>query len=264
MRCLIAVLALLAAPAAAHEFWIDPHDFRIDPGDAAVADIRVGEKLEGVAYRYVPRNFRRFDIVTGAETRPVEGRAGDRPALDMALETPGLSVVVHVSRDHDLTYTEWQKFVDFCAHKDFDWAVERHLDRGLGKEVVRERYSRHAKSLIAVGEGAGADRQVGLVAEIVARANPYTDALDGRFPVTVYHEGAPRPDAQVEVFERAPDGSVTVSLYRTDAEGHAEIAVTPGHMYLVDHVVMRELPVTSPDDPAWESLWASLTFEVPG
>ena len=67
----------------------------------------------------------------------------------------------------------------------------------------------------------------------------------------------------MELFDRGPDGSVDVRLYRTDAEGRAVLDVAPGHAYLVDHVVMREVEPADETGSVWESLWASLTFAVP-
>ncbi len=263
MKHLIAALALLAAPLQAHEFWIEPQVFEVPPGDPVVATIHVGSELKGAAYSFNPMNFTRFEIVTDAGVQPVEGRIGDRPALNMVPDGAGLATVVHVTRDYSLTYREWEKFTDFCEHKDFEWAIARHLERGLAQERVYERYSRHAKSLVALGDGAGADREVGLLTEIVALANPYTDDLNDGFPVQVLYQGVPRADVQVELFEKMPDGTVAIRYYRTDAEGRAVVEVTPGNFYLVDSVVMRELDVVEDKDPAWESLWASLTFQVP-
>ena len=265
MRRLLAwMFALLTATAAqAHEFWIDPEAFQVAPGAPMVADIRVGQKMTGAAYAYVPRNFRRFDLVMGDTVTPVDGRAGDRPALSVTAPEAGLAVVVHVTRDYDLTYTEREKFVDFVRHKDFAWALDDHAARGLPETGFKERYSRYAKSLIAIGDGAGSDRIVGLETEIVALANPYTDDLPGGLPVRVLYQGAPRPDAQVELFARAPDGTVTVTTTRTDDTGIARLSVEPGFSYLADHVVMRPLEPANEGDPVWESLWASLTFAVP-
>ena len=257
------VLALLAGPLSAHEFWIEPEGFVIPDEAPVLAQTLVGTKLKGATYSYNPRNFKRFEIVTSAGVEPVEGRLGDKPALNMVPEGTGLATIVHVTRDYSLTYTEWEKFLTFVEHKDFTWALDRHLERGLGQERVRERYSRHAKSLVALGDGAGADREVGLLTEIVAEANPYTDDLSGGLPVRVLYQGAPRVDVQVELFERDPAGEVTIRLYRTDDKGRATVEVKPGHFYLVDAVVMRELEIEDDKDPAWESLWASLTFEVP-
>ena len=151
-------------------------------------------------------------------------------------------------------------------HKDFPWFETRHLARGLTKDKVTEVYSRYSKALVAVGGGAGQDRAVGLTVEFVALANPYTDALNGALPVRVLYNGAPQDDGQVEVFDKAPDGTVVVTQLRTDRAGEVRVPVTPGHSYLLDHVVLRlPDPATDKADRAmWESLWASMTFAVPG
>lgn len=262
LRNSLIALVVMARAATAHEFWIEPEAFEVAPDAPLVAQIKVGDKLEGSSFSYVPPNFRRFDVIVDGEVIAVEGRAGDRPALNMVVGREGLATVVHVTRDYDLTYKDRATFERFCAHKDIRWACEAHDARGLDPDVVRERYTRYAKSLVALGAGQGADTEVGLVTEIVAEANPYTDDLTAGFPVRVLSEGAPRADTQVELFDRAPDGTVEIRHYRTDAEGRALLEVTPGHTYLVDAVKMLEVPVEG-DGPAWESRWASLTFAVP-
>ncbi|MEM8731861.1 MAG: DUF4198 domain-containing protein, partial [Pseudomonadota bacterium] len=156
---------------------------------------------------------------------------------------------------------EWAAFLRFAAHKDFADIEVRHAARGLPKTGFRERYTRHVKALVAVGDGAGSDRLTGLKTEFVALANPYTDDLSGGLPVRLYHDGAPRAAAQVEIFARAPDGEVTVTTTRTDDTGLAMIPVVSGYSYLLDGVVLRE--TEEGDDAAWETLWAALTFAVP-
>lgn len=260
---LVALLVTLAGPAAqAHEFWIDPEDYTVEPGGRIVADLRVGQEFKGGSQAYVPRNFRRFEIADATGLAGVEMRMGDRPALDVTVEGEGLAIVLHVTRDYELTYTDPEAFPNFVTHKDAAWTLERHADRGLPETGFKERYSRHAKSLVAVGQGQGQDRAFGLTTEIVALANPYTDDLSGGLPVQLFHEGRPRPEAQVEVFARQGE-TVEVFTLRTDAEGVARVPVTPGAEYMLDAVVLRELDGTGEDGAVWESLWANLTFAVP-
>lgn len=261
---LLAGLIGLAPPAAqAHEFWIAPEAYMVEPGAPIRANLRVGEMFEGSSYAYLPRNFVRFDLVCNGDSAPVEGRPGDRPALVATHDEATLCVVVHQTRDYELTYRDWETFASFVTHKDFAWALEEHAARGLAREGFRERYSRYAKSLVAVGNGAGADARMGLLVEIVAEANPYTDDLSTGLPLRVFYGDAPRGNAQVEIFSRAPDGEVSAQLLRTDAEGRLDLPVAPGHEYLVDSVVMRPVQAEAEGDPVWESLWASLTFRVP-
>jgi Domain of unknown function (DUF4198) len=257
-------LALSAAPAKAHEFWLSPDDYAVAPEDVMQVRLRVGKSMQGPALPYLPQDVARFEVVQGNSIRPVEGRMGDNPALDMAAQTDGLAVVVHETGDTVLTYDDFALFQRFVAHKDFRTALADHQARGLPQTGFSETYRRHAKSLIAVGSGAGADRAMGLKIEIVAQANPYTDDLTGGLPLLVLLDGVPRADAQLELFQTAPDGTVTTTLHRTDAAGRVTVPVRPGMEYLADSVSLQAL---DNDDaaagPVWHSDWASLTFRTP-
>jgi len=257
------VAALLAQPALAHEFWISPQSYTVPAEGQVVADIRVGQKFKGSAYSYIPQRFVRFDLVMNGRVIPVQGRMGDRPALAMAAPGEGLVTVVHQTAHSYLTYKDGQKFISFVTHKAFAGVLEEHAARGLPDSGFRERYSRYAKSLIAVGGGAGADAEVGMETEIVALANPYTDDLSGGMPVRVLYHGEPRKDVQVEVFARLSAGEVEVTTYRTDVAGEVRVPVTAGVEYLFAAEVMRPLEPVGENGPVWESLWASLTFMPP-
>ena len=80
-------------------------------------------------------------------------------------------------------------------------------------------------------------------------------------PVTLYYLGKPRPYAQIEVFERQPDGLVRTFMQSTNADGHSIIPVLPDHTYLLDAVVLR--PAPEAEEPVWETFWATLTFATP-
>ncbi|MBM7070390.1 DUF4198 domain-containing protein [Actibacterium sp. 188UL27-1] len=254
----------LSNPALSHEFWISPGRYVVPVGEAITAELRVGENLKGAAYAYIDFRAERFEYVTSSGTEPVPARMGDRPALNMAAPGEGLMVIVHQTSDSTLTYKEWAKFQKFVAHKDFRGALDTHKARGLPESGFVESYRRHAKSLIAVGNGTGQDAPVGMETEIIAVTNPYTDDIAGGMAIDVLYEGKPRPNVQVELFEKAPDGAVVVTLHRTDDDGRAVLPVKPGHEYLADAVVLRS---TGNDDPkagpVWHTLWASLTFAVP-
>lgn len=261
----LVALTLGASTAMGHEFWIDAVDFTPAEGAPIVAELRVGENFEGSAYPFIPANFRLFELAHGADRTRVDGRIGDRPALAQTPVAQGLNVVLHVTRDYTLEWSTWEKFVGFVENKDFRGILEEHRAKGYPETSFTEVYSRHAKSLIAVGDGAGADREYGLETEIVALANPYTDDLSGGLPVRVLYQGVPRADVQVEIFAKAADGSVEVTTTRTDDGGRAIVPVVPGREYLIDAVVIRapDAAMAEETDAKWETLWASLTFEVP-
>ncbi|MEM1235521.1 MAG: DUF4198 domain-containing protein [Pseudomonadota bacterium] len=249
----------LASPIAAHEFWIDPESHVIAPGQSAVANIRVGESFKGLAQSYFTRGTERFDVIMNGEIVDPEPILGDRPALNAQLPGEGLAIVVYETTDSRLTYTDWQKFVNFVEHKAFDGALERHVERQLPETGFVETYRRYAKSLIAVGDGVGEDVVVGLETEIVAMANPYTDDMSAGLPVRVMLRGEPRANAQVETYSRGPDGVIRVTLTRTDDEGIARVPAVPGYAFMVDAVVLEERE----GDAVWHSMWANLTYAVP-
>lgn len=234
------------------------------PGEAIVADIRVGEKFKGPDYGYFPPRFIRFDLVIDDTVTPVPGRMGDRPAMTMEAPAEGLAMIVHETTDQRLSYSEWETFTDFVTHKGFPDTLARHAERGLPDTGFSETYRRYAKALVAVGDGQGQDRRVGLETEIVALANPYTAPLPEGLPVQVFLGDSPRAGTQLEIFERAPNGTLQVTTQTLDAEGRASVPVRPGHTYLLDAVVMRDTGIDDPGQGAvWHSMWASLTFRLP-
>jgi hypothetical protein len=265
MLRLLALGLLLALPAKAHEYWIEPTAYVIPGNGTVIASLFNGQNFEGTEFPFLPQAFKRFDLALADRLAPVTGRMGDRPALQMPPLGEGLHVAVFETPGNIVEYAEFDMFKRFVEHKDFAGALEAHAARGLPETGFSEFYTRHSKALIAVGSGQGADRAFGLETEIVALANPYTDDLGGQMPVRVLYQGAPRADVQVELFAKAPDGTVVVTLHRTDADGVAQLPVVAGHSYLVDAVVLREpSPVLALRSGAvWESLWAALTFAVP-
>lgn len=259
-------MAWFGAMAKAHEFWIEPKAHQIAPGSDVVASLRVGTEFEGSDQPYIPGNFVRFQFAQNGKAFKVPGVVGDRPAVNFEAETEGLMVLIHQTSNLGLTWDDWEKFENFLRHKDAEWALEEHLAKGLSQEKVREVYSRYAKSLVAVGAGAGKDVVAGLATELVALENPYTDQISDGLQVGLLYKGKPRRGAQVEVFERAPGGEVRIFTARTNAKGVANVPVRPGHSYMLDAVVLRRPQGQPADGPPfqWESLWANLTFAVPG
>lgn len=269
-KSFVASLCILAAPLQAHEFWIEPQDYTVAEGSPVTATFRNGEEFAGSAFSYIPSRSVLFDMVTGDTVTEVPARLGDSPAFNLADTVPGLLTIVHETTDSTLTYTEkagrsgWERFVGFAEHKQLGDVAAAHVERGLPQEMPVERYSRFAKALVAVGDGAGQDARRDLRTEFVALENPYTDDVSNGLDVQLFFGDAPKADAQIEMFDKAPDGTVTITLHQTDAEGRATLPVTPGHSYLLDSVTLLPLEPAAEGDPIWQTLWAALTFAVPG
>ena len=261
-----AFIACLGHPAKSHEFWIEPSRYQINQGEKVVADLRVGQAFEGSAQSFLPPRFTRFEFEIGRKIFDMPGIIGDRPAISLEPAGEGLLVVVHETTNQKITWSEWEKFENFLLHKDAAWVIAEHDALGYSREKPSEAYSRHAKSLIGVGAAQGADQAFGLLTEFVALENPYTDDIGAEMEIMLLYEGKPRGSAQIEIFERGSDGSVEIFTLATDANGYASIPVKSGHEYMLDAVVLRKAPevLAKERNVQWQSLWANLTFFVPG
>lgn len=256
---------LIGQPALAHEVWLQPQKYQVEKGDAITASIKNGEGFEGIELGWFSGRMELFDKIIQGKRSKLEGRAGDLPAVQGLKTKPGLVVLVYQSRPQTLTYETWEKFLAFIDHKDLSSDLPKKLLPDTADLPPRELYTRHVKSLVAVGHGEGQDENTGLEAEIIALANPYRDDMSAGLPIRVVYQERPRPDIQVELFERAPNGEVSIQKLRTDANGRLVLPVKPGHEYLVDAVVLRPASRDLADQykVAIETLWAALTFRVP-
>ncbi|HCP81667.1 MAG TPA: DUF4198 domain-containing protein [Octadecabacter sp.] len=266
MRILAILLTVIAAlPAQSHEFWIEPLAYQVDIDGTIKGELTNGQEFEGSQLAFLPQRFSRFSVAAGMRQSNIQNRLGARPALDIAPLAEGLNVISYQSRMSTISYAEWEKFLTFAEHKDFANIEAIHDARGLPRAGFNEGYWRFAKTLVGVGSALGRDFRSGLAIEFVALDNPYTDDLSNGLRVQLYYLDDLRPDAQVELFEKAPDGTVDITLHRTDADGIATLPVKAGHSYLVDAVVLREPnpELIGDTDIQWETLWAALTFGVP-
>ena len=261
---ILPLLLVLATPVTAHELWIEPLEWQPTADDSLAADLVNGEFFEGNQLALIRSWYERFDVVLGDKVVPVEGRMGSLPALGQPVLGDGLHVVVYKSEYSEVTYQDYAKFLKFAAHKDLGDIDAQHKARALPQVGFKEIYTRYSKALIGVGTGVGADKREGLATEIVALDNPYAGPITA-MRVQVFYGDAVRANEQVELYEKAADGTVVVTLHRTDAEGVAVLPVRPGYEYMADAVIMR-VPsdaLAATYSAAWETLWANLTFAVP-
>lgn len=265
MRLLTLLFAIVAGPAIAHEFWIEPRDYIVEAETKIVGDLVNGQDFSGGKQPYLSQRFVKFQTFAQGRLADVPGRNGDSPALQMDPIGEGLHIFSYQSTPATLDYETWEKFQTFIDHKKFGDIRPQHDARGLPESGFTEVYTRFSKTLVGVGNAAGADGFTGLETEIVALTNPYTDDLSTGMTFQLFYNREPRANAAFEVFEKAPDYSVTISFYETDANGRVTIPVKSGHSYMADAVVLREPTekLASDTGAAWETLWANITWGVP-
>ena len=185
-------------------------------------------------------------VAAGPEgLRPVAGRDGADPAGTIKVDRPGLVVVGYRSR-HSVVDLKPEAFDAYLAEEGLDRVAAVRATRKPPDGVVRELFSRCAKTLLLAGSkgAAGHDRLLGFTLELVPEKNPYNMQAGSTLPLRLLYEGRP-----LKVRARATqDGRVSLRLAR---EG----------VWLIKAVHM--IPAAAASGAQWESLWASLTFELP-
>lgn len=255
----------IANSLAAHEFWLDAHDYTLQNGQELQIDIRVGQDFKGNKYSFNPNIFFEFNTTDSSGKRPVEGRIGDMPAVTMTPDNAGLLVLNQFSTTQMVTYDDDGKFESFILSKGLDWVLEEHAARGLPAYSFGEGYTRFAKALIAVGDGAGSDAHTLMPFELVALQNPYTDDMSSGLPVRLYFDGNGISGIQVDIFRRpAAGGDVVKTHVLTDRTGLAVIPIVTGDTYMINavHMIIPSDEDIERTGAVWHSLWASMTFKA--
>lgn len=255
---LLLALAALARAASAHEFWIEPLRFVVEPGEPVKADLRNGQDFKGVRLPWLDHRFERFVLIDSAGTRPVTGTNGDRPAVTVT-PASGLAILAYASRPDTLEFRDFAKFENYVRYEGLDWAVAAHRAAGLPETGFRERYFRNAKALVQVGPyRGGADQAAGLPFELVVEGSPYAPGVRS-VPVRLLWQGAPVANWRINVFTRVGEAAEgALSHLTTDAEGRAEVPFPADADVLLNAVWLER--VEGDPEFAWQSWWASLTF----
>ena len=263
-RLLIACALWLATAAQAHEYWLMPSRFSAPAGERIGVGHRVGSGWPGEPLPRNPQRVVRFALVDGRGERPIAGAAGDEPAGTVTLRTTGLSIALYRSTASPVVL-EAAQFESYLRDEGLEHVVAWRAARGQSLAPGRERFSRNAKALIAVGaanagtaSGAAADRPLGLALELVAEANLRRLAGGGRLVVRLLHEGRPLAGTLVKAI--AEDLAQPRIERRSDAAGRVVFDLPAGGVWLVNAVHIMQAPAGS--DYEWDSLWSSLTFEL--
>ena len=256
-----------SASINAHEFWLEPVDYKIDLPQTLKVNIKVGQNFKGNPHIYNPSSFIKFQwtefVNKKAQTYAVKSRLGDIPALHEKLENDGLKIVSYVSNGSDLTYKKAEKFTSFLKKEGLDWVLEAHKKRKLPDKGFKEVFRRYVKTLVAVGKGEGEDIALGLSFEWVLEDNPYTHK--GDLKARLLWEGKVFPNTTATLFIRQKNRLIQKRLM-TDEQGVVTIPTDEHGVFLLNavHMIESSDDVERETGAVWESLWASTTFEITG
>lgn len=257
----------VSLPVMAHEYWLQPDDFILEPGEKITAHIKVGQQFKGNNHAYLPDQVASIQIHGGNKTLTLKPRLGDYPAISQEPLAKGLNIVSLESNAFMLSYQDSEKFEDFVRAEGLDWVLREHNRRGLPFEDFIEAYRRHTKTLVQVSDGSdsgsGQDRKLGLEFEWVLQSNPYTDNNDD-LVAQLWWRGKVFPRSQVKVFVKQND-QLSEQTLTTNDQGLVSFKRLPDASYLINavHMIVPEQQTVKATDAVWESRWTSLTFATP-
>lgn len=255
-----AVFSATTGKAAAHDFWIEPGTFRPAVGSQLAVSLRVGQDFHGDP---VPRNAKlitRFSLISGSSETPIGGFDGVDPAGIARVTEPGLLWIAYRSGRTAVTL-EADKFEKYLTEEGLERIIGMRRERGEGDKPGREVFSRSVKALVIAGDGGaqGFDRVLGLTLELVLLKDPGKRSPKQPLPVELLYEGKPLEGSLVTAMEQThPEQKIRV---RTDRKGQALLPLGQTGVFLIKAVQM--VPAPADADADWESIWASLTFEIP-
>jgi uncharacterized GH25 family protein len=256
---LAALLVALSSGAQAHDFWIEPSSFTPRPGEVVTLRLLVGERLAGETLPRSDAMITSFVMAGPDGTQPVRGRDGLDPAGIVTPTKPGLHVVGYRSRPSSVEL-EPGKFASYLETEGLQKIASLRAARGETDKPAKERFSRCAKALLAVGPSAatGKDATLDLTLELVAEKSPAALLPGDALPLRLTYDGQPIAGVLVSALSgTSPSANVAA---RTDDAGRVSLPLTVAGPWLVKAVHM--IPLPPGDDAQWESFWASLTFGV--
>ncbi|MDP9194463.1 MAG: DUF4198 domain-containing protein [Acidobacteriota bacterium] len=262
MKSLLAFV-LLAFPlvASAHDFWIEPSTFRPLRSSAVTLRLRVGEHYSGDPVPRKPASdFVRFEAHTANGIVPVTGAVGDDPAGRIPIAADGLVMIAYQNKPAYVELTD-DKLRQYLREEGLERIHELRARSPYARQPWREIYSRCAKSLLWTGTGPASlfNKRIGMPLELIPEKNPYTLRSKSSLPLQLLYLGKPLPGALIVAVPKAnPKHAVSA---RSDAHGRVHLELDSSGAWMIKAVHMVSAPAGARGQ--WESLWASLTFELP-
>jgi uncharacterized GH25 family protein len=260
--CALALVCagVMALPAWAHDFWIQPNHFLAAPDGSISLTFEAGHGPDRQRSPISARRITRF-----AEVKP-DGQAVDlRGMLDYRLQGAGIHLLFLETDNRAQSHLSSARFNAYLRDEGLTPALRQRAERQSMNEDGFERYSRVAKALIQVGAaGAGGQDQatkvLGLALEIVLERSPYAEPQPAALPVRVLYEGRPLAGGLVKLTNLEHDDA-PVETQLTDASGRARFTMPGGGAWLLNVVWTK--PVQQADGIDFETVFSSLSFGVP-
>jgi hypothetical protein len=260
-----AVLALLAlaASASAHDLFLRLDSYFVPPNTSVLIRVLNGTfvKSEGSVQR---NRLRDITVAAGGVRRQVDTGAWtdtSKTLSTLAIQTGAAGTyVVGASTKPRLISLAAKDFNAYLEEDGVSDVLSARRRAGQLHKPARERYHKHVKALLQVGDARTDDYRtiLGYPAELVPVSNPYSIRVGQVLALRCLVDGAPSPRQSVIAGSESSMGNLAQRGFRADSTGIVRVPITRRGKWYVKFIRME--PVQ--DSVDYESKWASLTFEV--
>jgi uncharacterized GH25 family protein len=253
------------AIAAAHDMFVKPARFFVEEN----AEVLV--RLLNGTFSKSENSITRDRLLDVSVVSP-DGRArldtaewsvaGDTSTFRVRTGAAG-TYVVGVSTAPKMIALDAKDFNLYLREDGIPDVLEARRKGGELDRPARERYAKHVKALVQVGQAPSDHHatELGYPAELVPLDNPYGLGPGGTLRVRTVVDGTPASNQYVLYGGRTPDGGrIAQRSVRSDAEGVARVPLRGRGTWYVKFINMVRVEGDTTAD--YESKWATLTFQV--
>jgi uncharacterized GH25 family protein len=260
--------AAVAQAALAHDFWVQPLNFWIQPDSAVMTTLQVGHGEFRQRWNADAARVTRFnDIGPGGvvtdHRKELQVGTMDQDHI-IRFGAVGTHVVVLQTSYAESTLPSI-RFNDYLKQEGLTPALDLRAKTKSEDRDGREIYSRRAKALVQVGPATDAaqpwiTKPVGLSLEIVPELNPYALSAGQDLPVYVVFNGKRLSGATVKLNNLAFDGRPLETVI-SDANGSATFRVPRTGAWQLN--VIWTQPIKGNAKADFDTTFSSLTFGFP-
>ena len=254
------VLAITAIVSLAHEFWLLPSAWFVQPGQSLKMSLRVGEGFAGDPWEANASRVTQFFSMLGKTKTDRLGNL-QKSGLDslwLSFDKPGTHLV-SLGTNNKFLEMEADKFDAYLQEDGLEHIRQLRQQSGQTSKPSREFYRRESATLIQVG---GTPSKVnfgktGFELRILPEKNPLLADPNSILKFQIRFKGKPLPNALVRHWRKTADGSPIVQTQKSDRNGRVRFQLSPGEQ-MVSVVHMTGYP--KPAEADWQSIWGNLTF----
>jgi uncharacterized GH25 family protein len=258
-----------AGSTAAHDFWLQPKDYQVDPASEFSMTLQVGHGPFRQRSPIPLSRITRFQAIPPLGP-PIEMRdhlqlGGNEQDGQFQFARPGIYVLVLETDSRAQSHLPAIRFNDYLKVEGLTPALEQRERTHRMQEDGSENYRRCAKSIVQVGKSGTTPppqllRPTGLALEIVLEQSPYAKPEPANLPVRVIYEGRPLAGALVKLTNLAHDDT-PFEMHVTDHSGRATFSLPKTGTWLLNVIWSKVLPKSRETD--FETVFSSLSFGLP-